>query len=322
MGFFKVLKAEWIRSFIIMRRYWFSTLTGIIMGYGMLIVLIYAFFTNREQIDEFARDSVEKILGLIIGMFASGIVGMFSSGLQGMARAGQLEQVCMSPHGLITNFLARTFVSAVNAIISSSILLTLVAFTVKGELHPDPIPTLILLSITYLNLIGFGFLVGGMVLVFKDVGKFTMMLRFGLLGMALFASEKIYDWPSPAREIAHILPVTDAALSLKYVLVDGQQRPVLDENGDVLMEALKDPETGESVWVDMLDENGDPILDASTEEPIQEIEMAPVTEYQSVFSRDFFYYLIANAVLWTFLGITCFRVMETWSRDKGTLGTY
>ncbi|MBI4559394.1 MAG: ABC transporter permease [Candidatus Hydrogenedentes bacterium] len=271
MGFLLVLKAELVRAFIIMRRYWFATLTSIIIGYGVLLMLILTFFYNRSEIQGWADKTIGEnatnwALGFIVGMFAFGIVGLFSQGLQGMARSGELEQVYMSPHGLITNFLARSFVASVSSILSSALMLWLIALSVKGKLHADFGPTLVLLALTYLNLIGFGFMVGGLVLVFKQTGQIAILIRTALIFLAIFATKDVENWWLPARLLAHILPITDAAICLKMVLIEG-------------------------IGTD-------------------------------VFAQDSFWFLIISSAIWTFLGISCFKIMENWSRDKGTLGAY
>lgn len=284
MGFFLVLKAELVRGFIIMRRYWFATLTGIVMGYGTLMMLIVAFMNNSDKMQDFADNTVGRVLGFIIGLFAFGIVGMFSQGLSNMSRTGELEQLYMSPHGLIANFLARSFVGSVTTILSSTILLTMIAVTVKGRLHPDPLPTIALLSLTYLNLIGFGFMVGGLVLIFKQTGQLAIMVRLLLMGVAIVASDVIDTWRGGAlnivRWMAHLLPITDAAICLKYVLIHNQMREVENNAGEVVLQHL------------------------------------------SVFQHSSFYFLLLNCFLWTSLGLICFRFMEDWARDKGTLGAY
>ena len=314
MGFFLVLKAEVVRSFIIMRRYWFATLTGLIVGYGFLMMLIIAFVASREQFGQIAssvmnESAVRGVLGFIIGMFAFGVVGMFTQGLQGMARTGELEQVCMSPHGLVTNFLARSSVSATMSILSSTIMLTLVAVTLGERLHPDPLPTVILLALTYLNLIGFGFMVGGLVLVFKQVGQVAMLLRLALMFIAVVATEQIETWVfAPARWLAHALPITDAAICLKYVLVSGQQKVLLDEAGEKIIEKI----------VPVI-ENEEPLINEAGQPVMQTIYE---TVHSSVFVHQSFFFLLISCVIWTFVGITCFRFLENWSRSKGTLGAY
>lgn len=284
MGFFLVLKAELVRSWIIMRRYWFATLTGIIMGYGTLMMLIFAFMSNSDKMEEFADNTVGKVLGFIIGLFAFGIVGMFSQGLSNMSRTGELEQLYMSPHGLITNFMARSFVGSITTILTSTVLLTMIAVTVKGKLHPDPIPTIVILSLTYINLIGFGFMVGGLVLIFKQTGQLAIMVRLLLMGVAITASEVIETWRggmlNVVRWLAHLLPITDAAICLKYVLIRNQMMEIENAAGELVVEHL------------------------------------------SVFQHTSFYFLILNCVIWTTIGLICFRFMEDWARDKGTLGAY
>jgi len=272
MGFFLVVKAELVRTFIIMRRYWFRTVTGILISYGFMIVLILGLLSGGADMAEKLADAERATswaLGLILGMFAFGIVGMFSQGLQLMAQNGQLEQLCMSPHGLVTNFLARTFVGSITSVLTSAVLVWLVARTFGGTLHFDPVATLLVLALTFCNLLGFGFLVGGLVLVFKQVGQVVVIVRMALVGLALVAERVV---ASPAGWIAHGLPVTDAAICLKYVLIHGQ------------------------------------CLEDGTPMPL--------------FAHESFYFLIANGIVWTLLGIVSFRVMENWSRSKGTLGAY
>lgn len=229
MGFFLVMKAELVRGFIVTRRYWFRTIISMLLGYGMLMMLIYGFLYSQDTITEQLGDRLadaEKatnfVLGFIIGMFAFGVVGMYTQGLQGMARSGVLEQLCMSPHGLITNFMARTLVSAVTTIFTSSILVYMVVVTVGGTLHFDPVAVPVLLAMTFLNLLGFGLMVGGLVLVFKQVGELAIIVRMALFGLAIFAREEIVAGGGPIAWFMHALPITDAAVSLKYVLIRGQ----------------------------------------------------------------------------------------------------
>lgn len=295
LGFLLILKAELVRAFIIMRRYWFAAIIGLVMGYGTLLALVYGlmFASESAAVTDMADKMISGVLGFLIGIFAFGIVGMFTQGLQGMARTGELEQVCLSPFGLVTNFLARSFVSAVNSILSSTILLVLVAMTVgRQSLHVAPVETIVLLFLTYINLIGFGFMVGGLVLIFKQVGQIAMIIRFAMLGLAIFA-ERIYTYgvPQALQWFAHALPITDATICLKYTLIQGQKAV-----------QLTGPQDMKSC-----------LMDSSFE---------PVYIHSSVFLQDHFYFLIASCVVWLMVGITCFRWMENYSRDKGTLGAY
>jgi len=99
-----------------------------------------------------------------------------------------------------------------------------------------------------------------------------------LLALALFA-ERVGQSPLIIQIPAHMLPITDAAICLKYVLIEGQQKAVETAGGLVM-------------------------------------------QTESVFWHPSFYFLLLNCVLWTFVGITCFRIMENHSRNKGTLGAY
>jgi ABC-type polysaccharide/polyol phosphate export permease len=278
MSFLLVMKAEIVRTFIIMRRYWLRTLVGMVMGYGMLMVLILGYIYSQSDVTDALKDrlgdpekSTAFVLSFIIGMFAFGIVGMFTQGIQGMAVSGVLEQLCLSPHGLVTNFMARSTVAAANSVVSSSIMVWMVAATVGGELHVDALALPVLFVLTFINLLGFGFMMGGLILVFKQVGQVAILIRMGLFGLAIFAKEELLNQGWAMATLVHILPIADASILLKHVLIHDQML------GD---------------------------------------------QYLSVFRHQSMGFLVLSCIVWTAVGIGCFKFMENWSRAKGTLGTY
>lgn len=306
MGFLLVLKAEIVRTLIITRRYWFATLMALIVGMFMFTTMLYLFLSGVAG-GNLAAYATEKGLGLVIGIFAFSIVGMFSNGLASMARSGELEQVYMSPHGLITNFMARSAVNTVMSIITWTLLLMFVSSSfsradrmaaaennagaipaVSAQAHgtesseaaapalppakPGPVlhvsagPLAVLLGLTYFNMIGFGFMIGGLVLVFKQVGQVAVIIRLIMMAIAWSASEKLYTLHPVLQWIGHGVPVTDAAICLKLVLLRGYG--------------------------------------------------------YEIFTHMSFYCLVGNVALWTPIGLTCFKAMENWARSKGTLGAF
>ena len=297
MGFFLVLKAELVRNMIVMRRYWFRTVTGMAIGYVMLLMMISAFHAKGGEdptglASKFSNpeDATKWALTFIIGMLAFGIIGLFSQGLQGMAQSGQLEQLCMSPHGLVSNFMARSLMAAVTSIPTSALMVWLIAYRMDFDI---PMKTagefgllVLLLMLAFMNLIGFGFMLGGLVLVFKQTGQVAVVVRMGLLGGAMIADE-VSTYPKILQAAAHVLPITDATLCLIHLLIHGQMQPVYDAKGEPLMEGGK-----------------------------------VVANYVPVLLHPSFLLLLVNCAAWTLIGIVCFRLMENWSRNKGTLGAY
>ncbi len=302
MGFFLVLKAEVKRTMIISRRYWFATLTALFVACIMFTFFFYGFFAGLGA--GMAGVAIDKALGLIIGIFAFSMVGMFSSGLAGMARSGELEQVYMSPHGLITNFMARSTVSTILSIVTWTVILSFMSTSLQradknavpadpqtvqaatidnsgaapakemdapstagtGKLHADPLPVSVLFLLTYFSMTGFGFMIGGLVLVFKQVGQIAVLLRFAMMAIAWTASDALYDHHIVLQALAHTIPVTDAAICLKLVLLKGIGN--------------------------------------------------------DVFTHKSFYFLILNVAVWTPIGLAIFKSMENWARSKGTLGAF
>jgi hypothetical protein len=220
-GFFLVMRAEFVRAITISRRYWFATLLSLTMGYSFIMGLIYALASGQAE-DKFAYMATGGSLGLIIGAFAFAIIGIFTQGLQGMARSGELEQVCMSPHGLIGNFLARSLVSSITSIFSLSIIFALIAKSVGSKLHFDPIATVAVLFLTYVNLIGFGFMIGGLVLVFKQIGPVTTVFRLAQFLLTMMAATtELMNSKNPFMVFIHLIPALDATVCLKAVLLEG-----------------------------------------------------------------------------------------------------
>lgn len=305
MGFFLVLKAEVVRTLIISRRYWFATLTALFVACIMFTGFFYGFLAGIGLGVGMAGVAIEKALGLVIGIFAFSMVGMFSSGLAGMARSGELEQVYMSPHGLITNFMARSTVSTILSIVTWTLILSFMSASLSragapasddatvqasanetqavvpqpgggpasiesmkgdGTLHADPLPVSVLFFLTYFSMTGFGFMIGGLVLVFKQVGQVAVLLRFAMMAIAWSASDALYDMHFVIQWIGHMIPVTDAAICLKLVVLRGIGN--------------------------------------------------------DVFTHPSFFFLIANVAIWTPIGLACFKTMENWARSKGTLGAF
>ena len=88
-------------------------------------------------------------------------------------------------------------------------------------MHADPLPVAILFFLTYFSMTGFGFMIGGLVLVFKQVGQIAVLLRFAMIAVAWTASDALYNLHPVLQWAAHAIPVTDAAICLKLVLLRG-----------------------------------------------------------------------------------------------------
>jgi ABC-2 type transport system permease protein len=97
----------------------------------------------------------------------------------------------------------------------------MIGITIGGSLYFSTLPVVVLLFLTFANLLGFGFMAGGLVLVFKQTGQIAVIVRLALMAMAIAASPEVYNWAWPAQLVAHLLPITDAAICLKLVLIEG-----------------------------------------------------------------------------------------------------
>src|SRR5690606_33267110 len=125
-------------------------------------------------------------------------------------------------HGLVTNFLARSTVSAITSVLSSAVMIWFVTMTVGGTLHFDPVALVPLMILTFFNLIGFGFMMGGRVLVFKQVGQVAILIRMGIFALAIFAKEELLQQGWAMATFVHAVPIADAAMLLKWAPIENQ----------------------------------------------------------------------------------------------------
>ncbi|HRF99198.1 MAG TPA: ABC transporter permease, partial [Aggregatilineales bacterium] len=156
------------KGLIILWDYKFSLLIQL-LGIGMIFIGIM-FFVGQGELEQAALAS--SMLGFIITFYAMETLSNMSYALTAEAQAGTLEQIYMSPAPSSLVVLGRSFSSLISATIQLVIIATLLLllFQISLPFRWEIIP---ILFITMLGLLGFGYLIGGMTLIFKQVGPFA-----------------------------------------------------------------------------------------------------------------------------------------------------
>jgi ABC-2 type transport system permease protein len=141
------------------------------------------------------------------------------------AQLGTLEQLGMSPFGLVRVLFARVM-SQLGTFFGIILLLLVLMMAVTGRwLRMEPASTLPILVLTILGVEGMGFMLGGLAIVFKRIQQ--ALQAWQILVLALIAA------PVNRLPFTKYLPLTWGATLLRRVMVDGESLTSMPV-GDVL----------------------------------------------------------------------------------------
>jgi ABC-2 type transport system permease protein len=203
------------KGLIILWDYKFSLLIQL-LGIGMVFIGIM-FFVGQGELEQAALAS--SFLGFIITFYAMETLSNMSYALTAEAQAGTLEQIYMSPAPSSLVVLGRSLSSLISATIQLVLIATLLLllFQINVPFRWEIFP---ILFITMLGLLGFGYVIGGMTLIFKQVGPFANILQ----NMLLFINGTFLPveyMPIWLKTFAQLLPSTQGILVMRRVAIDG-----------------------------------------------------------------------------------------------------
>jgi ABC-2 type transport system permease protein len=177
---------------------------GFLMGKGEL---------NPEQL-------AFLFVGYLAWFYMREATGNLSWGLRGEMSAGTLEQMAMSPApvGLILmgRVLANLILSTTQVLIQGSMFLLLLGMKIPLRWQGIPI-----LALTLIGVSGFGYVVAGATLIFKQSESLANLVENVLLFIN-GTMVPIDAMPSWLVSIAKTLPSTQGIVLLRRVVLDGQ----------------------------------------------------------------------------------------------------
>lgn len=109
------------------------------------------------------------------------------------ATRGTLEQLAMSPIGLATVLLLRMVANIAAQLVVIALMLVLVMATSGQWLHIDLVTIVPILAPTLVSMIGVGYAVAGLSIVFKQIQALLQILQFVFLGMT-FVPLSVLPW--------------------------------------------------------------------------------------------------------------------------------
>ena len=201
----------------------------------VLLFVFISFFIGSGTIESEGLPAV--LLGYLVWLYAVMAISNMSTSLSGEASIGTLEQIYMSPvptwlvivGWVVANFLQHTVIVALLGVI----LVTILPVTLPLELAA--LPPFVL---TMIGLIGFGYAIGGLTLVYKQVGSVSNLLTNVLLFLN-GALLPVHHFPAWLETIAVFLPTTQGIIVLRKVVVDGASLTAVWEDGSMVFLAVQ-----------------------------------------------------------------------------------
>ncbi|MBE7440055.1 MAG: hypothetical protein HS115_16510 [Spirochaetales bacterium] len=212
-----MLKAEFVRDLIFMRRYPLEPLSFIFFMYMILIAVLFG-FEQLMQGQTTGLNREKMILGYCLMQFVLSAQMGWSGQIQNESQTGTLEQLSISGHSLGDVLLARGISQFPRHALSFLALFGAYALSLADlNFHLHRIHwLLLLLFITAFGVFGVAYVFAGVTLIFKRVGFFFQIINFAFLGLF---------WQDPARlegltlHFYQIFPLTAGMAAMESLLI-------------------------------------------------------------------------------------------------------
>ncbi|MCI2429729.1 ABC transporter permease [Candidatus Acetothermia bacterium] len=211
-----LLKAMMKKNFLIIWRYPFNLISGIFSIFLIFLVIFYGARFIAGGNPTFGNTEAGIIMGFILWTFIIFAFSDLTWDFINEAQQGTLEQLYMSPLGFgwVSISYLLTFL-AINLAITFGLFFLIMTVTGKW-LHLDLLSLIPLMLLTVWGVYGFGFAMGGLALVFKQVQAAFQVFQFVWLLFVLAPTVmETMPW-------VKFLPVTWGVELIGRVLIGGQ----------------------------------------------------------------------------------------------------
>lgn len=205
--------------------YKFSIVTEALTIAGIFLAI--TFFMSGGDLD--SPVYAWSLVGYIIWFYALVAIGNMSWGLREETQTGTLEQMYMStqPMGLL--LIGRTLATLV--LTTAEVLISMLPLVLLLHIHlPWTWEVIPLGALTLAGLYGFGFMIGGATLIFKQVESLANLFQNALLFLngTLLPVDKL---PPAIEAFALTLPSTLGIIALRQVMFEGKSLMMLWQEG-------------------------------------------------------------------------------------------
>ncbi|MFC1815806.1 ABC transporter permease [Thermodesulfobacteriota bacterium] len=229
-----VLYAEILREFITLKRYFLEAVSGLVMVYILFLGFFFSAqgFSGQVLHPTIPTDLAHRAVGFILWLFALNSVGHFSNAIRDESNIGVMEQIALSPPGLVVDMWGR----AIGKTLVDCIMIGLVLYTIVVTTHISlsfpPLSVGIVFILTLLGLYGLAFFFGGLTLIYKRLGNVTIVVRFAFL-ILTGAITPIENFPLWLQIISKTLPMTQGLKILRLFMIENKPFVYVLQSGDL-----------------------------------------------------------------------------------------
>ncbi|MFC7204144.1 ABC transporter permease [Haloferax namakaokahaiae] len=210
-AFVALVSAVARKQYILLKRYPINTVGALL---GIYAFFVFIFFGGRTVAGPGFDDSLDS---LIVGYF---LVTMAFSAYQDLAGAvmreaqwGTLEQLYMAPLGFGRVMAAKTIVNVAFSLLWGGAILALMLVTTGSSISVDVLTVVPLGAFALASVVGVGFAMAGLALLYKRVNSIFGLLQFGFVGLAAAPVEQL--------PLLKLLPLAQGSYMLQRAMTGG-----------------------------------------------------------------------------------------------------
>lgn len=202
------------------KRYWINEVSALVT---MLVMFSLVFFGANAMAPSAIGDTLPAlIVGFFVWTMSFSAFQEPSQALMKEAQWGTLEQLHLTPHGILRILGIRTMAYLAYQV-GFGLALLFLMMALSGEtLHVDPVTVIPLSLLTICTATGIGFALGGLAIIYKRISNTFLLVQFLFVG-ALMAPSEPY--------VLNLLPLTLGFDLLSVAMEEGTrlwELPVMD----------------------------------------------------------------------------------------------
>jgi ABC-2 type transport system permease protein len=176
-----------VKQLLLMTRYRFNFVLNLVAQYMVFGLVFFGGKAAASQIDGGATALSETFEGVIVGWFlltmAQAAYRSLHSDITSESQWGTLEQLYMSPYGFGWIMGLKNVVNVLLAIFWGALMLVVMMITTWTWLSIDLLTITPIVILSIMSILGVGFMVAGLALVYKKVSSINNIIQFVLVGL-------------------------------------------------------------------------------------------------------------------------------------------
>lgn len=199
------LLAQCKRELIYFKRYFFNSIGGFLTLYIVFLLLFLGYRGLAGGTEMYGSGLDNLIVGYLLWMLAMMVYQDIAYTLFNEAREGILEQLYMSPYGYIRVTLFRLIGSLIPTLLIVLAILLAMMFSTGRYLNLDLVSLIPLMFLLLLGVVGIGFALGGLQLIFKRIQSYLQIMQFLLVAMVVAPMSLGWTRFLPAAQASHLI---------------------------------------------------------------------------------------------------------------------